>query len=51
MLSEGKISLRSLNIEDKMILAALANNKNIFDNVRDYLPFPYKETDAEEFIH
>jgi [ribosomal protein S5]-alanine N-acetyltransferase len=50
MLSEGKISLRSLNIEDKMILAALANNKNIFDNVRDYLPFPYKESDAEEFI-
>jgi len=50
MLSEGKILLRSLNIDDKMILAALANNKNIFDNVRDYLPFPYKESDAEEFI-
>ena len=50
MLSEGKISLRSLNIADKMILASLANNKNIFDNVRDYFPFPYKESDAEEFI-
>ena len=50
MLSEGKIGLRSLKIDDKMSLASLANNKNIFDNVRDYLPFPYKESDAEEFI-
>jgi ribosomal-protein-alanine N-acetyltransferase len=50
MLSEGKISLRSLKIDDKKILALLANNKNIFDNVRDHLPFPYKESDAEEFI-
>ncbi|MBN1604183.1 MAG: GNAT family N-acetyltransferase [Chitinispirillaceae bacterium] len=28
----------------------MCNNKNISDNLRDYIPFPYTEKDAEAFI-
>jgi len=50
MLSEGQVGLRPPDKEDKIILSVLANNKNIFDNLRDYFSFPYTESDAEEFI-
>jgi [ribosomal protein S5]-alanine N-acetyltransferase len=50
MLTEGLISLRQLQPADKPILAQLANNKKIWDNLRDYIPFPYTENDAEYFI-
>jgi len=50
MLRESDISLRTLVAADKVPLAKLANNKKIWDNVRDYLPFPYTEQDAETFI-
>ena len=49
-MSEGKISLRPLENEDIKLLALLANNKKISDNLRDYFPSPYTEKDAEEFI-
>ena len=48
---EESITLRPLALSDKSALAQLANNKKIWDNVRDYLPHPYGETDAEEFIN
>ena len=44
---EEKIKIRHLKLSDK---AELANNKKIWDNLRDYIPFPYKESDAEFFI-
>lgn len=44
------IILRSLKMEDAKQLAALANNKNIWDNVRDYMPYPYTEKNGEDFI-
>ncbi len=47
---EEKIKIRPLKLSDKTELAKLANNKNIWDNLRDYIPFPYKESDAEFFI-
>ncbi|MER3498330.1 MAG: hypothetical protein C4308_06685 [Chitinophagaceae bacterium] len=31
-------------------MAAIANNKKIWDNVRDRLPHPYSEKDAKEWI-
>lgn len=31
-------------------MAALANNKKIWDNVRDYLPHPYTIRDGEDYI-
>ena len=47
---KGNIRLRQLKLSDAKELAGLANNKNIWDNVRDYFPFPYTEKDAEKFI-
>ncbi len=47
---EEKIKIRHLKLSDKADLAKLANNKKIWDNLRDYIPFPYKESDAEFFI-
>lgn len=50
-LKHQRIKLRKLIPEDKKDLAQLANNKKIFDNVRDFFPFPYTEKDAIEFIN
>ena len=50
MLQYNKIILRSLADDDKEALAQLANNKKIFDNVRDGLPHPYTIDDAIFFI-
>lgn len=44
------ITLRPLELSDASQLATLANNKNIWDNLRDYIPFPYSVHDAESFI-
>lgn len=44
------ITLRGFRSEDKTRMAELLNNKKIWDNVRDYLPHPYKVQDAEAFI-
>lgn len=47
---ENNISLRPLSENDKSVLAKLANNKKIWDNLRDYMPYPYTEKNAEFFI-
>jgi len=44
------ITLRPLELSDTSQLATLANNKNIWNNLRDYIPFPYNENDAKSFI-
>ena len=49
-MSKANITLRELTFADTAVIANLANNKNIWDNVRDRMPFPYKEEDAENFI-
>lgn len=51
MMQDGKIILRKLTEEDAPALTALANNKKIFDNVRDLLPHPYTLDDAFFFIN
>jgi len=45
-----KVILRALNLSDKTGMAQLANNKKIWDNVRDGFGHPYTEKNAEEFI-
>ena len=45
-----KITLRRLEPSDKTQMAQLANNKKIWDNVRDAFGHPYTEKNAEEFI-
>lgn len=44
------ILLRPWKKEDAMPLAQLANNKKIWDNLRDNIPFPYTISDAEKWI-
>lgn len=42
--------IREWKIEDAGNLAQTLNNKNIQDNLRDGLPYPYTKKDAEEYI-
>jgi len=44
------ITLKRLETTDRKVLAQLANNKKIWDQVRDLLPHPYKLKDADFFI-
>lgn len=43
--------IRKWKIEDAANLASVLNNKNIHDNLRDGLPYPYTKKDAEDFIN
>ncbi len=45
------ISLRELTLSDSRRMAQLANNKKVWDNLRDSFPYPYYEKHAIEFIH
>ena len=45
-----QIEIRKWQIEDKSDLSQILNNKKIPDNLRDGLPYPYTEKDAEDFI-
>lgn len=45
-----KTRIREWEIEDKYDLAENLNNIKILNNLRDGLPYPYTEKDAEEFI-
>jgi ribosomal-protein-alanine N-acetyltransferase len=49
-LISGNIKLRPLRYADKEPLAKLANNKKIWNNLRDMFPHPYFMEDAEKFI-
>ena len=42
--------IREWKITDKESLALLLNNKKILDNLRDGIPWPYTQNDAEDFI-
>ena len=42
-----KVTLREWKRSDADALAAIANNKKIWDNVRDLLPYPYTKKDAK----
>lgn len=44
-------TLRLWEDEDAEMLAAIANNKKIADNLRDGFPNPYSIDDARKFIH
>ncbi len=50
-MGKNKVTLRNLEMSDKYSLAELMNNKKIWDNLRDRLPFPYTVSDAEFFIN
>ena len=46
----GQITLRSLRVQDVPALAKAMNNLAVLDNLRDGIPYPYTEKDAEDFI-
>jgi [ribosomal protein S5]-alanine N-acetyltransferase len=50
MLIDTNVHLRALRLSDSARLAPLINKK-IVDNLRDLIPFPYTEYDAENFIY
>jgi [ribosomal protein S5]-alanine N-acetyltransferase len=50
-LQHKDIVLRPLQESHKTNLAKLINNRNILDNLRDHIPFPYNEDHAELFIN
>jgi [ribosomal protein S5]-alanine N-acetyltransferase len=50
MKTQPQVQLRPLEETDKTALAQLADNKNVWDNLRDIIPHPYTEQDAETFI-
>lgn len=43
-------TIRNWQLEDASELAEALNNQNVQDNLRDGLPYPYTQNDAEEFI-
>jgi RimJ/RimL family protein N-acetyltransferase len=49
VLETERLILRAPRLEDAKVLAALANDKRIAENTRR-IPFPYKRSDAEDFI-
>jgi len=51
ILAKDVLVLRELRDSDKIRLAELCNNRKVWDNLRDTIPFPYTENDAEFFIN
>ncbi|RMZ58129.1 N-acetyltransferase [Chryseobacterium nematophagum] len=47
---EDVIILRKLSVDDTEVLSTLANNRNIWNNMRDIFPHPYTIDDAKNFI-
>ncbi len=50
MLKEKFVTLRCLERADKAALAKLANNRKVWNNLRDHIPHPYTVKDAAAFI-
>ncbi|HUW92802.1 MAG TPA: GNAT family N-acetyltransferase [Bacteroidales bacterium] len=46
----GEVSLRKLDAADNLTIAALANNRKVWDNITDVMPHPYSVRDANAFI-
>ena len=50
MNKNNNVSLRAWQREDAQALASIANNRNIWNNLRDQLPHPYTVMDAMQWI-
>lgn len=43
--------IRQWKIDDAALLAMALTNKNVLNNLRDGLPYPYTENDAKNYIN
>lgn len=50
IIESGGLMLRRWREDDALRLQAIANNKNIYDNLRDAFPYPYTLEDAKKYI-
>lgn len=50
MLQKDNLILRPFRSSDIKEFTVLANNKKIWDNIRNRMPHPYKESDAKVFF-
>ena len=50
IVQKKKLYLRTWQTEDAASLAQYLNNKNIWNNCRDGLPYPYSREDANVFL-
>ena len=46
-----RCTLREWRLSDAKDLANALSNKNILNNLRDGLPYPYTEKDAKDYIN
>ena len=44
------VRIRKWELSDAKFLASIISNKKVQDNLRDGLPYPYKEEDGAEYI-
>ena len=51
IMSSDLVLLRAFESSDTDELSVLLNNRKIWNQLRDYLPHPYSEADAEKYIH
>ncbi|MBD5092330.1 MAG: GNAT family N-acetyltransferase [Clostridiales bacterium] len=49
-MNNSDVSIKKWETTDATALAKALSNKNVLDNLRDGLPFPYTEKDALEYI-
>jgi len=49
-LIDNELILRPFEDSDSEKLTELCNNRKIWDNLRDYIPFPYTEQNAKDYI-
>jgi [ribosomal protein S5]-alanine N-acetyltransferase len=49
-LSLGDVTLRKPEASDNIIIAKLANNRNVWNNLTDIMPNPYSVADADVFL-
>lgn len=49
-LSLGDVTLRRPEPSDNIAIAALANNRKVWDNLTDIMPHPYSVADADNFL-
>lgn len=50
MIDKIKVQIRKWELADAKDLAAVLSNKNILDNLRDGLPYPYTKKDGQDYI-